>query len=85
MEVPRLGVLIGAIAAGLRHSHVGSEPPLRPTPQFMATPDAQLTEQGQGLNPNPHRYHCTTTGTLEGHFLVILSFWSLSRTWDPRQ
>ena len=34
MEVPRLGGLIGAIAAGLRqsHSNVGPEPCLRPTP-----------------------------------------------------
>ena len=32
---------IGAVAAGLRHSHsnVGSEPHLRPTPQLTATPD----------------------------------------------
>ena len=30
--------LIGAIAAGLHHSHsnAGSQPPLRPTPQLMA-------------------------------------------------
>ena len=32
---------IGAVAASLRHSHSNarSEPPLRPTPQLMATPD----------------------------------------------
>ena len=32
---------IGAVAAGLHHSHsnAGSEPRLRPTPQLMATPD----------------------------------------------
>ena len=32
---------IGAVAAGLHHSHsnVGSEPHLRPTPQLTATPD----------------------------------------------
>ena len=32
---------IGAVAAGLRqsHSHAGSEPRLRPTPQLTATPD----------------------------------------------
>ena len=39
MEVPR----IGAIAAGLRHSHshshAGSEPHLQPTPQLMEMPD----------------------------------------------
>ena len=37
MEVPRLGVPIGATAAGLHHSHsnMGSEPHLQPTPQLM--------------------------------------------------
>ena len=40
--------LIGAIAAGLHqsHSNAGSEPRLQPTPQLMATPDPQPTEQG---------------------------------------
>ena len=48
--------LIGAVAASLRqsHSNVGSEPCLQPTPQLTATPDPQPTEQGQGLNPQPH-------------------------------
>ena len=33
--------LIGAVVAGLHHSHsnAGSEPRLRPTPQLTATPD----------------------------------------------
>ena len=33
--------LVGAVAAGLGHSHhhVGSEPCLRPTPQLAAMPD----------------------------------------------
>ena len=41
MQVPRLGVEIGATAAGLYHSrsNVGSEPSLRPTPQLMTKPD----------------------------------------------
>jgi len=30
---------VGAVAAGLHHSHAGSEPCLRPTPQLSATPD----------------------------------------------
>ena len=32
---------MGAVAAGLHHSHStrGSEPPLQPTPQLRATPD----------------------------------------------
>ena len=40
-EVPRLGALIGEVAAGLRqsHSNTRSEPCLRPTPQLTATPD----------------------------------------------
>ena len=56
MEVPRLGVLIGAVAACLRqsHSNVGSKPPLQPTPQLRAMPDPQPAEQGQGLNLQPH-------------------------------
>ena len=35
--------LIGAVAAGLRHSHsnAGSEPHLQPAPQLMATSDPQ--------------------------------------------
>ena len=38
---PQASGLIGAVAAGLRHSHsnAGSEPCLRPTPQVTATPD----------------------------------------------
>ena len=41
VEVPRSGGLMGAVAAGLRHSssNTGSESHLQPTPQFMATPD----------------------------------------------
>ena len=55
MEVPRLGVEYGAVAAGLHHSHntTRSESHVRPTPQLMATPDPQPTERGQGLNPQP--------------------------------
>jgi len=48
---------IRAVATGLRqgHSNARSELHLRPTLQLMATPDRQPTEQGQGLNPQPHR------------------------------
>ena len=47
---------IGAVAAGLRHSHshARSEPRLQPTPQLVTTPTPQPTEGGQGLNPHPH-------------------------------
>ena len=48
--------LIGVVAASLHqsHSNARSEPLLRPTPQLMAMPDPQPTEQGQGSNPKPH-------------------------------
>ena len=38
---------IGAIAASLYHSHsnAGSEPSMQPTPQLIAKPDPQPTEQ----------------------------------------
>ena len=45
---------IGATAVSLHHSNAGSEPCLRPIPQFTATPDPQPTEQGQQSNPQPH-------------------------------
>ena len=47
---------IGAIAAGLHHSHrnKGSEPCLQPTPQLMAPLDSSSTERGQGSNPQLH-------------------------------
>ena len=49
MEVPRLlgRGRIGAIAAGLHHSHSNAklEPHLQPTPQLVATPDPWI------LNP----------------------------------
>ena len=44
----------GATAASHSHSHMGSEPGLRPTPQVMATLDPLPTEQDQGLNLQPH-------------------------------
>ena len=47
---------IGAVATGLFqiHGSTGSKPHLQPTPQLVAMPDPQPTEQGQGLNPQPH-------------------------------
>ena len=47
---------IGAVATGLHHSHsnLGSEHHLQPTPQLMATPNPQPTEQGQGSNLHPY-------------------------------
>ena len=48
--------LIGATATSLRqsHSNARSQLCLQPTPQLMAMPDPQPTEQGQGSNPKPH-------------------------------
>ena len=45
---------MGAIAAGLHHSHssVGSKPCLQPTPQLTATLDLRPTEQGQRSSLN---------------------------------
>ena len=46
---------IRAVATSLHHGHSnsGSELRLRPTPQFIAMPDPQPTERGQGSNPQP--------------------------------
>ena len=46
---------IGVVAAGLHHSHINvrSKLRLRHTPELMATPDPQPTEQGRGLNLRP--------------------------------
>ena len=48
--------LIGAIAASLHQNdrNARSELRLRPTPQLTAAPDPKPTEQGQGLNLQPH-------------------------------
>ena len=50
--------LVGAVAAGLHHSHshsnAGSEPRLRLIPQLMAMPDLEPTKRGQGSNLQPH-------------------------------
>ena len=48
--------LIGAVAAGLHHSHSNSrsEPCLRATPQLTATSGPQPTERGLGSNQQPH-------------------------------
>jgi len=46
MEVPQARGPIGAVAAGLHHSHSNarSEPCLRPTPQLTAMPDPRPTQ-----------------------------------------
>ena len=71
---------IGAVAGGLRqsHSNSGSELHLQPTPQLMATPNHQPTEQGQGLNPQPHGSQSdlsTTAPRRELHFLFFFKFY----------
>ena len=47
---------IGAIAAGLCHSHsnMGSKPHLWPIPQLTAMPDPWPTKGSQGSNPHPY-------------------------------
>ena len=61
---------VGAAAAGLHHSHsnTGSDLCLQPTPQLIATPDPQPTDQGQGsdcflMDTSQICFCCTTTGT----------------------
>ena len=43
-------------AAGICHSHsnIRCQLHLQPMLQFMATPDPEPTEQGQGMDPHPH-------------------------------
>ena len=52
------GVAYGSSQAmhSYSHSNLRSEPCLEPTPQLTAIPDAQPTEQGQGVNPHLHGY-----------------------------
>ena len=47
---------IGAVAAGLYHSHrnMGCQLHLQPTLELTATLDPQPTEQGQGWKLSPH-------------------------------
>ena len=61
MEVPRLGVKIGATAVSLHHSpsNARSKLSLRPTPQVTATQDPSPTEQRQGSNLRPHGHSLT--------------------------
>ena len=70
MEVPRLGVKVGAATAGLHHSHSNtrSELHLQSTPQLMATPDITWV-----LMDNSQVHYCwATTGTPQFHFMKIL-------------
>ena len=57
LEVPRLGIWIGAEAVDLCHSHSNarSELHLRLTLQLEAMPDPSPTERAQGSNPRPRR------------------------------
>ena len=70
---------IRAVAAGLHHSHsnMGSEPCLKPTPQLLATPDPQPTEQGQGSNPQPYGSQSESLTTVPRWELLYFSL-------DPR-
>ena len=48
--------LIGAIAAGLQHSHSNERPDLslQAAPQLRAMPDPEPTDRGQGSNLHLH-------------------------------
>ena len=67
---------IRAVAAGRRHSHsnAGFERSLQPTPQLMAIPAPQPTEQGQG--PNLHPHGCLS-GSLTTESQWELPYWSV--------
>ena len=54
-EVSQATGRVGAVAAGLCHSHskARSEPCLQPIAELTAMSDPQSTEQGQELNPQP--------------------------------
>ena len=68
---------IGAVAAGLNHSHsnLGSQPCLRSTPQLTAMPDPYPTEQGQGLNPNPSGCQSGSLTTEQRRELLTITQW----------
>ena len=64
--------LIGAVSAGLHHSHrnARSEPRLQPTPQLTATPILNPMREARGrtynlMFPSWICFLCTTTGTPE--------------------
>ena len=70
--------LIGAVAAGLHHSHSSarSEPSLRPTSQPTATPilNPQSKARDGTRNPMVHsqiRFLCATTETPQTCFLIV--------------
>ena len=55
MEIPRLGVRSELQPPACDRATAMRDPlRLQPTPQLMATPDPQPSEQGQGLNRKPH-------------------------------
>ena len=70
VEVPRLGGLIGAIAASLyhSHSHTRSEPSLQPTPQTL-NPLSEAKDRTHNLMvPGRICFCCTTMGIAELYF-----------------
>ena len=56
MDIPALGVESELQLPAHTTANVGSEPPLPPAPQLMATPSPQPSEQGQGSHAHPHGY-----------------------------
>ena len=74
-------VLMAATAAGLHHSHSGlrSEPHLQLTPELMAMTNPQPSEQGQGLNSQPHGSWLDSFLMFHNgnscFFILFLGFW----------
>ena len=67
---------IRAAATGLRHSHAGSKPHVRPTPQLRATPDPCSTEQGQGWILCPHGYWSGSLTIEPGQVILFFEVYS---------
>ena len=72
---------IRAVAAGLHHSHSNNryEPPLQPTPQFMATlvlnPLSETRNQTRHLMaPSQICFCCTMIGTPRTIMLILFCF-----------
>ena len=73
---------IGAVATGLHHSYsnVGSEPHLRPTPQFMAMPDPNPLREARDrthilTDTSQVHYRWATAGT--PYSTLLLNCWEM--------
>ena len=78
MEVPRLGVEIGAVATGLHHSHnnARSEPHMRLTPQLLTMPILNPLSKATGwtqslMDTSRVCYHWATMGTPSAFVITL--------------